>query len=113
MSQTETFYDDLLEIGDAPLVDDDGNALQGPLAMAEVQRRRVQTDNLKFILAKLQPKRFGDNMNVNMDVKVNHKLSDEQFANLLKTAAAAPQIEQPYEDAQIVEDEINGEDLLK
>ena len=112
--QTETYFDDLIGISAAPLVDDDGNALSAGMAMAVIQQRKLITDNMKFNLMKLQPKRFGENKNVNVDVKVNHKLSPEEFQKLLEVAAAPVQrIEAPqYDDADIIQDCTEDEDLL-
>ena len=102
--QSEVMYDDLLVIPNLPLthngeeVEDGGIPLAGPAALAEIQRRRLICDNIKFILAKLQVKRFGDNKNIDLNVNHNHKISSEQFNQLLATAAAPPQIAAP-EDA--------------
>lgn len=100
--QTELGYDKMEEIAEAPLPtmdikDDEGNvigeAIDAGAAMAEIQRRKLQIDVIKFKLVKLQPKRFGDNKNMNVDVKVKHQLSAEQFAKLLDTAAKADDVE--------------------
>lgn len=103
--QSEVMYDDLLVIPNLPLthngeeVEDGGIPLAGPAALAEIQRRKLICDNIKFILAKLQVKRFGDNKNIDLNVNHSHKISSEQFNQLLATAAAAPQIAAP-EDAE-------------
>jgi len=96
--QTELMYDDLLTIPNMPLthngkeVEDGGVMLEGAAMIAEVNRRKLLCDNIKFILMKLQPKRFGDNRNVNVDVKVRRQLTDEQFERLL-AEADKPEIE--------------------
>lgn len=96
--QTELMYDDMEDIITAPLVDAWGSPLDGPMAMAEVQRRKLAVDTMKFKLAKLQPKRFGENKNIALDVKVSKQLTPGEFAQLLDAAKAIPSIEQPVED---------------
>lgn len=117
--QTEFGYDRMQAIADAPLThngraeddpDDPGKPITGPAAMAEVQRRKLLVDIEKFKLVKLQPKRFGDKSTVDVDVKVNHSVTAEQFQQLLQVAAAAPAIE----DAEVLDedDEVQQQVLL-
>lgn len=107
--QTELLFDEISRIAYLPLthngeeVENGGLLLEGPMALAEVQRRKLIIDTLKFKLMKLQPKRFGDNRNVDVNVKVKHTVSAEQFNRLLDAAASVPLIEAPeYEDAEEV-----------
>ena len=97
--QTELFYDDMIRIFEMPLThngkpeddeEDPGRPLDGAISMAEVQRRKGLVDAMKFNLMKLQPKRFGENRNVAIDVKVSQQVTDAQFAKLLDAAKAAP-----------------------
>jgi len=85
--QTELLYDDLNNVATAPLVDPWGNPMDGGNAMAEVQRRKLVCDNIKFILAKLQPKRFGDNRNMTVDVNVRKQITPEEFLQLRQELA--------------------------
>lgn len=112
--QTEHGYDEMKDIADAPLPtvavhnllsgEYEGEKVDAGVAMAEMQKRKLQIDVIKFKLVKLQPKRFGDNRNVAVDVKVQHQVTPDQFQKLLATAAAAPQIE----DAEVLDDEAQG-----
>lgn len=51
-------------------VDDLLNITEGCTTMAEVQKARVQSDNIKWSAGKLVPDKYADNINVN----VNHTL---------------------------------------
>lgn len=102
--QTELLFDDMAEISDAPfeevpvldlLGNHVGMKVDAGAAMAEMQRRKLQIDVIKFKLVKLQARRFGDNRNVDLNVKVNHAVSREQFMALLTAAKTAPKIEAP------------------
>lgn len=102
--QTETLYDDMADIADAPfdespVLDSEGEVVgykvEAGVAMAEIQRRKLRIDVIKFKLVKLQAKRFGDRSTMDVNVDVKHKLSREQFDKLLATAAAPVQIQAP------------------
>ena len=58
--QWETWYDEIIDIGN----DGSKDLLQGPKGPvsnhAAVQRSKLQTDDRKWLLSKLLPKRFGD-----------------------------------------------------
>lgn len=97
--QTEIMFDEMRQIACSPLIDEYGEPLSAGMAMAVVQQRKLIIDTIKFMLSKLQPDRFGDNRNMNVDVKVNHSVSKEQFQKLLDAAIAPIQIE----DAEIEE----------
>lgn len=103
--QTELMYDEISNIAYQPLTDngksveDGGRLLDAGMAMAVMQQRKLIIDVLKFKLAKLQPKRFGDNRNVNVDVKVHRAVSPQEYERLLEEASKAPQIE----DAEVEE----------
>lgn len=105
--QSEIGYDDMAEIAGAPLPEVEvfdlsgkslGHKVDAGVSMAEMQRRKLQIDIIKFKLVKLQPKRFGDNKNIDLNVNHSHKISSEQFTQLLATAAAPPQIAAPEDD---------------
>lgn len=101
--QSEVMYDDLLTIPNMPLTHNgeaNGIPLEGAAAMAEISRRKLVCDNLKFILAKLQPKRFGERKDINLDVNVRKQVSGEQFDQLLSAAREAPRIEQETEEVE-------------
>jgi hypothetical protein len=109
--QTEMLYDEMSRIASAPI------SVEPEYAMAEMQRRRLAVDIMKFKLVKLQPKRFGERKDVDVNVKVSHAVSPEQFQQLLQAAAGELPPEQ-FEDAEEVYalpsgtvDEDDGEDI--
>lgn len=102
-AQTEAMYDEIRQITDAPLVDDNGFPLSGPAAMAEVNKRKLQIDAIKFALTKLQSKRFGERRDVDVNMKVQHQVSAEQFTQLLSAAKSAVVIEANAEEAEYEE----------
>lgn len=106
--QTELEYDNMKEVVTAPMVDGAGYPLNPQAAMAEVQRRKLEVDVMKFRLVKLQPKRFGERRDVDMNIGVKHSLTDDQFAKLLSTAAEAALPEPTDDEAE----EIDFEELL-
>lgn len=117
--QTEIMYDEMERIALEPLPETDvfdllgnnvGSAVNGSVAMAEVQRRKLIIDVIKFKLAKLQPKRFGDNKNMSIDVKVRHSVSTEQFNKIFHEAGKAL-LAEPTEDIDHEEIE-DDEDLM-
>lgn len=121
--QSELLYDDMAEIANAPfeevpVFDLLGNQLgvkvDAGAAMAEMQRRKLQIDVIKFKLVKLQARRFGDNRSMDLNVKVNHNVSSEQYKQLLETAKAAPRIEAPeaYTDFEELADRVTDFDGL-
>ena len=101
--QTELEYDSMKEVASAPLVDDNGYPLNPQAAMAEVQRRKLEVDVMKFRLVKLQPKRFGERKDVDLNIGVKHSLTDDQFAKLLSTAAEAALPEPTDDEAEDIE----------
>jgi len=101
--QTELEYDSMKEVASAPLVDDNGYPLNPQAAMAEVQRRKLEVDVMKFRLVKLQPKRFGERKDVDLNIGVKHSLTDDQFAKLLSTAAEAALPEPSDDEAEDIE----------
>lgn len=58
--QWETWYDEIIDIGN----DDSNDTLHGPKGPvsnhAAVQRAKLKTDDRKWLLSKLLPRRFGD-----------------------------------------------------
>lgn len=99
--QTELMYDDISWIANAPLThngrevdaeENPGMPLSGAEAFAETNRRKLMIDVMKFKLIKLQPRRFGNNQDVNHNVNVQHKLTSEQFDALLQVHTKAAQI---------------------
>lgn len=86
--QTELMYDEISRIAYLPLthngeaVEDGGCLLDAGMAMAVIQQRKLIIDALKFKLAKLQPKRFGDNRNVQLDVAMPKQVTTEQYEQL-------------------------------
>jgi hypothetical protein len=115
--QTELGFDEMKEIADAPLPEqmlyDKSGASLGigvdpMVAMAEMQRRKLQIDTRKFGLMKLQPKRFGENRSLDVDVKITKHVSDEQFQKLMAAAVAPPLLltSDDFEEAEeVIEDE--------
>lgn len=101
--QTELEYDSMKEVASAPLVDENGYPLNPQAAMAEVQRRKLEVDVMKFRLVKLQPKRFGERKDVDLNIGVKHSLTDDQFAKLLSTAAEAALPEPSDDEAEEIE----------
>lgn len=89
--QTELLYDDMLEIANAPMThngkpeddpDDPGVRLSGAEGFAEMGRRKLIIDVMKFRLVKLQPDRFG---NKDQTPAQAHRgnMTPEQFHQLL------------------------------
>lgn len=96
--QTELMYDEIEKLAYAPLThngnpvddpNDPGILLEGALAFAETNRRKMIIDVLKFKLAKLQPRRFGNNTTVDHTVTERKELNPEQFSKLLSTVTTA------------------------
>lgn len=102
--QTELWYDDMLSITMAPYThngrpaDDEeepGIPLEGAAAFAETNRRKLIVDTLKWMLSKLQPRRFGTNYQAPPQARLGTVTAD-QFNQLLETARKAalpPQLE--------------------
>jgi hypothetical protein len=62
--QTEKLADELVEIAD-----DESNDVSGELKMPNsvaVQRARLKVDTRKWLLSKLQPKKYGDKLDMNL-----------------------------------------------
>lgn len=88
--------DEIDRIMYAPLVDANGEPLSASMAMAEVQRRKLIVDTLKWKMSKLIPKIYGDNRNMNVDVKITRPVSEEQYLQLrrdLVQKQIAPEVE--------------------
>jgi hypothetical protein len=113
--QTELGYDDMAALADAPFTHNGdipvseggtGIPLDAGMAMAEMQRRKLQIDIIKFKLVKLQAKRFGENRNVDVNVKITKQVSPEQFEELLGAAKSAPKmIDEGIDDAEVLNDD--------
>ncbi len=67
--RADTLGERLISLADAPLPP----GLQGAELMAAVQMRRLQIDVRKFVAAKLNPKKWGERMQV--DVEVDQRIS--------------------------------------
>jgi len=68
-ARADTLGERLISLADAPLPP----GLQGAELMAAVQMRRLQIDVRKFVAAKLNPKKWGERMQV--DVEVDQRIS--------------------------------------
>jgi hypothetical protein len=91
-AQTELLYDEIQQIADMPMthngkpVDDlidPGVPLEGGVAFAESNRRKMMIDVRKFKLTKLQPKRFGNNTHETVDVNVRRTVNPDEFKQLM------------------------------
>lgn len=112
--QSEFGYDEMRDIADAPLPTSPmyhpetgeylGEKVDAGVAMAEINKRKLQIDVIKFKLVKLQPKRFGERSSVDIDIKVRKVVSDEQMqllrGDLIKTITAP---KPDFEDAEEVD----------
>ena len=88
----ESMSDDVLMIAD----DDTGDLLaDGSPNSANVQRSRLMVDTRKFLMAKLAPKVYGDRVEIDQSISVEHRvtLSDRErmrrLASFLAQDAAA------------------------
>lgn len=61
--------------------DQDGNIKPNPVA---VQRDRLIIDSEKWLLSKLAPKKYGDKVHLEADVKVSQPLTIDQVNEILK-----------------------------
>lgn len=104
--QTELLYDEISRIAYLPLTDngeEDGKLLEGAQAIAEIQRRKLIIYVLQFKLTKLQPKRFGDNRNVSVDVGVKKIMTPDDMLGLRQSIIAT--INAQKRDAEDIEHE--------
>ena len=64
----QVYEDEIIEIGDHAdtYVDERGNERIDP---GDVQRRKLKADNLKWIMSKLAPKKYGDKLELGGDDK--------------------------------------------
>lgn len=85
----ELIFEDVLKIADTPVegktvtIDEHGKTKETFGDM--IQHRRLQIDARKWMLGKLNPKKYGDktiNENHNKNENINVELSKEEFKNL-------------------------------
>ena len=100
MAYAESLVESLMVEAKLPLPDDP------KMANAEIQRRRLCADNIKWIACKLIPKTYGDKIDVSGEVV--HTLSPlAQLRQLeTRTAPTPPVIEPVMVEAEVVEAEI-------
>ena len=111
--QSELLYDDILAIAMMPYThngkpvddgDDPGVPLEGAAAFAESNRRKLIIDSIKWILGRLQARRFGTNYQVPAQVRIG-TVTAEQFNQIMEQArkAALPSPAEPGEDTEYIE----------
>jgi hypothetical protein len=95
--QSELMFDRLLKVATSPVATND---------MAAVQMKRIEVDTLKWILAKRQPKVYGDKVEHTgtVDANVTHKIDEDQFNKLL-TGMLEQVKDVPSLQVKMIEDE--------
>lgn len=88
-AQADIIFDEMLDIADNSNADtvmtEDGRIIENKDV---VNRSRLQIDTRKWILSKLQPKKYGDKIDLTTDGKAINQsgVNPEQFAKLLEQA---------------------------
>lgn len=98
-------YDDACQRGNDALVDAlidvDTNKLYGH---TDSKMAKVQSDNIKWVLAKRDPSRFGDRIEVKHELSLDRAITDALVA--ARNRSGSPALPPPViEDAVIVDDE--------
>ena len=91
--QQELMFDEMMEIAD----DNEGDDL------IKVNRDKLRIDARKWGMAKLAPKKYGDNKSVSVDVGVRSVTSNDQFNALraeMKALITAPKVGDDAEDIE-------------
>lgn len=91
--QADYLVEEMIEIADEPSKD-----------LVDAQDRKLRVNTRQWAAAKLKPKKYGDNRNMNVDVNVRKVVSPEQMLELRKgmiQQLSAPK--EDYEDAEEVE----------
>lgn len=65
--QTEALNEKIIELGDVAI--SFAKKLKGPQASAVVQAVKLKSDNLKWSMSKMKPKKYGDKVDVTSDGK--------------------------------------------
>lgn len=87
--QTEKIADELIEIAD-----DESGDVSGELKMPNsvaVQRARLKVDTRKWLLSKLQPKKYGDKLDMNLAGKDGGPIHASIAVTFVKTGNATDQ----------------------
>ena len=90
-AQAEHMADEILHIADdgtndwMERFDKDGNSIGWQVNGEAVQRSRIRLDARKWLLAKLQPKKYGDHATRDVNVTGNHTVN-HQSADVSETA---------------------------
>ena len=99
----------------------DGKAAPGSdpkLAMAEIQRARLQVDTRKWLMSKLRPERYGDRVVLSGDsrgepIRLSNTDAAREVALLLTTAAARRVKAEEAEQVKRIEAEVSDGDELE
>lgn len=87
--QTERMADELVEIAD-----DESGDVSGELRMPNgvaVQRARLKVDTRKWLLSKLQPKKYGDKLDMNLAGKDGGPIQASVLVQFVKTGNGSNQ----------------------
>lgn len=95
--RADTLGERLIALADAPLPP----GLQGTELLAAVNMRRLQIDVRKFVAAKLNPKKWGERMQVDVDVTKQISITDALAKAERRVTAFTADMR--IEDAQVIE----------
>lgn len=93
-SQADKLAEDVLAIADELTIEakHQGEDVTLDVSASAVARNRLRVDARKWLAGKMAPKRYGDRLALDADVKVTRKLADMTDDELMLIATRAPNV---------------------